>query len=288
MDRLFVFLNDEIIALEKASLHVSDLSIQRGYGVFDFFKIKDGHAFFLDDYLERFYRSAEMMHLTMPYEMAKLKSIVYRVIEKNNLADSGIKMILTGGYSPDGYHPVRPNLIITQHILSLPGQEILDNGIKVITHEYVRDLPQAKSINYSMGIWLIDKIKESKAADVLYHQQGVVSEFPRCNFFMVKGDVVMTPSGAVLHGITRKNILKLSGRKYHIEEGVITLDQLAGASEAFLTSTTKRVVPIVQVDEMPIGNGRPGPVSRALLSDLVALEAEDCRVNAYPKKFYRF
>jgi D-alanine transaminase/branched-chain amino acid aminotransferase len=283
MDRLFVYLNDEFVAMEKASIHVSDLSIQRGYGVFDFFKIKEGHAFFLDDYLDRFYQSAATMHLTVPHEPAKLKSIIDRLIEKNNLPDSGIKMILTGGYSADGYHPTRPNLILTQQNLSLPGREMLDNGIKVITHEYVRELPLAKTINYTMGIWLIDKIRDSKAADVLYHRKGVVSEFPRCNFFMVTDDKkVITPSAQVLKGVTRKNILKLAGKKYEIEEGIITLEQVRNAREAFLTSTTKRIVPIVQIDNTTIGNGRPGPVSMWLLDELVSLEIEDKRMNAFP------
>ncbi len=284
MDRLFVHINGETVPIEKASLHVSDLSIQRGYGIFDFFKIKEGHAFFLDDYLDRFYQSAAIMHLEVPYEPAKLKSIIHRLIEGNNLPDSGMKMILTGGFSPDGYHPAKPNLILTQHSLSLPGQELLERGIKIITHEYVRELPLAKTINYTMGIWLIDKISDSKAADVLYHRQGVVSEFPRCNFFMVTDDKkVITPSAQVLNGVTRKNILKLTGKKYEIKEGIITLEQVRNASEAFLTSTTKRIVPIVRIDNTTIGNGRPGPVSMWLLDELVSLENEDKRINTFPQ-----
>lgn len=286
---MYVYLNREILALEKAFLHITDLSIHRGYGVFDFFKIKDGHAFFLEDYLDRFYHSAEIMHLAPPHTKKELKSIVYKLIEKNNLTESGIKMILTGGYSADGYQPATPNLIITQHNLSLPDQEQIEKGVKVITHEYVRELSEAKTINYSMGIWLIDKIRQSQASDVLYHQNGVVSEFPRCNFFIVKqDDTVVTPSRNVLHGITRKNILNLARRRYKAEEAVVTLDDVFRAKEAFLTSTTKRIVPIVQVDDKIIGNGKPGTVSLALLDDLVALENEDGKINAYPRKFYQF
>lgn len=282
-DLSYAFVNDEMVPMEKASLHVSDLSIQRGYGVFDFFKIRERHAFFLDDYLDRFYRSAEMMHLKVPFSPAKLKAIVYRLIKKNNLQESGIKMILTGGYSADGYLPASPNLILTQHNLSLPGREQLEHGIKIITHAYARDFPLAKTINYAMGIWLSNKIKDSQAADVLYQQQGIVSEFPRCNLFIVTDDnKVVTPADNVLHGVTRKNILKLAGKKYPTEEGTVTIDQLLRAREVFLTSTTKRIVPIVQVDGALIGTGKPGPVSLSLLDDLVSLEAEDSRINAFP------
>lgn len=289
LGRMYAYLQGEFLPLEKAFLHVSDLSIQRGYGIFDFFKIQDGHPFFLHDYLDRFYHSASVMHLEVPHQPEVLKSILYQLIEKNNLQQSGIKMILTGGYSTDGYQLDNANLIITQHILSLPGPEQIEKGIKIITHEYGRDLPTAKTINYSMGIWLIDKIKESQAADVLYHQRGIVSEFPRCNFFIVKHDnSVVTPAKQVLLGVTRKNILKLAAKRYRAEEAAITLDDIHGAKEAFLTSTTKRIVPVVQINDKVIGNGKPGDVSLSLLDDLVALEAEDRKMSAIQQKFYRF
>lgn len=288
-EQIHVYVHREMVPLEKAFLHVSDLSVQRGYGIFDFFKISDGHPFFLQDYLDRFYHSAKVMRLDVLHTPKELRSVIIKLIEKNDMPASGIKMILTGGYSADGYQPGTPNLIITQHNLSLPGREQIEKGVKVITHEYVRDLPHAKTINYSMGIWLIDKIKESQAADVLYHQQSIVTEFPRCNFFIVKHDgTVKTPSENVLNGITRKNILTLAARRFKAEEGIITLDDIHRAKEAFLTSTTKRIVPIVQIDDKMIGDGKPGDVSLALLDDLIALEEEDRIKNAIPQKFYRF
>lgn len=273
---MYTYLHNEIVPAEKAFLHVRDLAIQRGYGIFDFFKIQDGHPFFLDDYLQRFYNSANVMRLAVPQGHEELKSIIYQLIEKNNIAASGIKMILTGGYSEDGYQPATPNLIITQHPLSLPGKEQIEKGVKIITHDYVRDLPTAKTINYSMGIWLINKIKEQEAYDVLYHQNNMVSEFPRCNFFIVrKDDTVVTPKDRVLHGITRKNILKLASKRYKTEEGTITLDDIYQAKEAFLTSTTKRIVPIVQINNTIISDGKPGSVSLSLLNDLISMEHDD-------------
>ncbi len=277
---MFTYLHNEIVPAEKAFLHVRDLSIQRGYGIFDFFKIQDGHPFFLDDYLERFYNSAKVMRLTVPHTPTELKSIIYKLIQKNNIAESGIKMILTGGYSEDGYQPAAPNLIITQHPLTLPGKEQIEKGVKIITHDYVRDLPTAKTINYSMGIWLINKIKEQEAYDVLYHQHNMVSEFPRCNFFIVrKDDTVVTAKDRVLQGITRKNILKLASTRYKTKEGTITLDDVYQAKEAFLTSTTKRIVPIVQINNTIINDGKPGSVSLSLLNDLILLEQDDPRLK---------
>jgi D-alanine transaminase/branched-chain amino acid aminotransferase len=270
---MYSFFNNEFLPIEKNLIHVSDLATQRGYGIFDFFKVVNGKPLFIEDYLTRFYRSAEAMRLPVSLSREELKKIIAELIQKNGVADAGIKMILTGGYSPDGYEIAKPNLIITQHTLTMPGQAVLEKGIKVITHEYVRDIPHVKTINYIMGIWLQLKVKEQHAADVLYHMNGVVSEFPRCNLFIVKenGDVV-TPANRVLHGITRMNILKLSGKNFSVREHDVHLEEVYAAKEVFLTSTTKRILPIVQVDDKVIGTGNPGPVSLAILSQLVELE----------------
>ncbi|MFD2247930.1 aminotransferase class IV [Pontibacter ruber] len=270
---LFAYNQGEIMPLEAAFLHVSDLAIQRGYGIFDFCKVQEGIPLFLDDYLDRFFGSATMMELPAPLTEEELRSTITQLILKNNLGLSGIKMILTGGYSANGYDLAEPNLVLIQQPLSLPPQEQIDRGIKIITHEYVREIPAAKTINYTMGIRLIKRVKDQRADDVLYYKNGVVTEFPRCNFFIVRqDDTVVTPSENVLRGITRKNVLELAGRKYKTEEGAITLDDIYQAKEAFLTSTTKRVLPIVQVDDVVIGTGKPGEVTLDLLQDLVDLE----------------
>ena len=105
---MFISINKQIVPVAEANLHVSDLAVQRGYGIFDYFKVVDGHAYFLDHYLNRFYSSAAVMRLTVPVTEEELRDMIYTLISKNNLRESGIKMILTGGYSPDGYQPAEP------------------------------------------------------------------------------------------------------------------------------------------------------------------------------------
>lgn len=271
---MYSFLNNQFFPADKTFIHISDLATQRGYGIFDFLKTINGKPLFFDDYMDRFYRSAAFMRLPVSLSRQDLESVIFELIDKNGLTDSGIKLILTGGNSSDGYEPATPNLIITQHSLALPSLEYVEKGIKIITHEYVRDLPQVKSINYMMGVWLQRAVKEQQAADVLYYQNGQVSEFPRCNLFIVKEDEsVATPADRVLHGITRKNILSLSGKPYVVKEESVTLQQVLTAKEVFLTSTTKRIVPIVKVNDIIIGNGRPGDVTLCLLEELKRLES---------------
>ncbi len=270
---MYSFFNSEFLPAGKTFIHVSDLATQRGYGIFDFFKVMNGRLLFLEDYFDRFYRSAEIMRLPISLSREELKKVILELVQKNGMNDCGIKMILTGGYSPDGYEIASPNLIITQHALTMPDAPVLNKGIKIITHEYVRDIPHVKTINYITGIWLQKRIKDEHAADVLYHMNGFVSEFPRCNLFIVQEDGrVITPATRVLHGITRKNILNLNGRNFSIQEGDVSLQDVFTAKEVFLTSTTKRIIPIVQIEDKIISDGKPGKISMQILEALVEVE----------------
>jgi D-alanine transaminase/branched-chain amino acid aminotransferase len=269
----WVYLNDEFLPEEKACLHVSDLSIQRGYGIFDFFKIINGKPVFLEDHLNRFYQSAKQMQLTVPKDREELSAGIFDLMEKNDLPYSGIKITLTGGYSPDGYALAKPNLIISQHIFPFTTQESFDKGIKLITYSHQRQLPQVKTIDYLMAIWLQSLIKEKAADDVLYHINGVVTECPRANFFIVtKNNELITPANNILKGITRMKVLEFAAANYTVHEKQITIKDIQNASEAFITSSTKRILPVVQVGDYMIGGKGIHTVTSDLYKQLLALE----------------
>lgn len=275
---MLAYLNGEFLPLERATVHVSDLAIQRGYGIFDFFRVRDSVPLYLEDYLDRFYRSAAFMGLSGMPEREKLRSVVHELVQKNGVPNAGMKMILTGGPSPDAYQPVKGNFLLSQHALVLPSSEQVQKGIAIITYPYRRDLPEVKTINYVMGVWLQKKVKEAGAADVLYHRDGLVSEFPRCNFFLVTpGGTVVTPDQHILHGITRMRVLEAAARVSKVEVRSVTLDEVMAAAETFLTSTTKSVLPIVQIDGKVIGSGKPGPITLSLRQQLLEREAADVK-----------
>ncbi|WP_324672180.1 aminotransferase class IV [Hymenobacter sp. GOD-10R] len=272
---LYAFVRGEIVPLASASLHVSDLSIQRGYGIFDYFRIHETQPLFVEDHLDRFYESARLMQLAVPMSREVLHNMILELAQRNNLALSGIKLLLTGGYSDDGYTPAPDgaSLVMIHQPLTMVEQALIDRGIRIMSHEYVREVARAKTINYTMGIRLIQRVRELGLDDVLYHQGGVVSEFPRSNFFIVRQDnTVVTPALDMLFGITRKKVLQLASQQYPIEEGTVTLDDIWQAKEAFLTNTTKRLLPVVELDGKPIGTGKPGEVTLSLLAAFQELE----------------
>ena len=272
---MIAFINQQFVEEDKACLQVSDLSIQRGYAAFDFFRTKNFIPLFLDDYLDRFFNSIALMHLQLTCTREELKAIIYELIKKNNLAESGVRMILTGGYSADGYQPAKPNLIITQQKIQLTTPEKFVAGMRIITHEYQRDLPEVKSINYLMGVWLQKKIKEQQAVDVLYHKHGIVSEFPRANVFIVdKNEKIITPSENILQGVTRRKMLELIEKKFVPEVRPLQIEEIINAAEIFMTSNTKRLLPITQLDDTIIGNGKAGRITALLNDAFIKMEDE--------------
>jgi D-alanine transaminase/branched-chain amino acid aminotransferase len=246
---MMVFLNDQFVPEEKAMLHVSDLSIQRGYGVFDFFKVLNTVPVFLQEHLDRFYFSAGQMRLDVEYSKEELKKIIFELVEKNNTADTGVRITLTGGCSPDGYQLSRPNLIISLRAFASPTEDQFQKGIKLATYQHQRQLPHVKTIDYLMAIWLQPFVKKFNADDVLYHQNGIVSECPRSNFFIVTHDnKIVTPSKNILKGVMRSKTIEVAKASFEIEERKLSIDEIKTAREAFVSSTTKTIIPVRQVD----------------------------------------
>lgn len=185
-----------------------------------------------------------------------------KLITKNEFKNGGMKIILTGGYSNDGYLPAeKSNLIILLTHFKMPAKKFYTKGIKLMLHKYFRHSAIVKTTNYIEPIRLANDLKEANAMDVLYHWDGKISESSRSNFFIVKKNkTIITSTSNVLKGITRKRVIDLAKEHYQVIEKDITFRDLRNATEAFLSSTTKGTLPVVQVDDLKIGNGKPGKV----------------------------
>jgi branched-chain amino acid aminotransferase len=277
MSQVFAAVNGLILPSDRASLQISDLSIQRGFGVFDFFKTLNYKPIFLEEHLDRFFRSAAGLRLEVGKTREELRALIALLQEKNQLAYSGFRLTLTGGYATDSITPATPNLVISQ--MPLPGaiSEKVQPSIRLVGYPHRRQLPEVKSIDYLMAIWLQPYIRECGADEVLYHQEdGSIAECPRSNFFMVTADdVVVTPARGILPGIIRGKVLELARQQFAVEVRDVTLSELSEAKEAFITSTTKQILPVAQVDGVEFGEA--GPVARLLNAELYAL-CHDVRI----------
>lgn len=247
----WAFLNGQFLEEKEATLHFRDLAFQRGYGIFDFFRLAGNKPLFLEDHLDRFYFSADNMHLAVPLSRQELQATIFDLIGKNNLPDTGIRLSLSGGYSEDGFSLAEPNLLISQHSFTPPTPGQRRTGIKLLTCQHQRQLPHIKTIDYLMAIWLQPLRKQKGADDILYYKDGSITECPRSNFFLVTADNrIVTPSQHVLAGITRKKVLEIARNHYEVEEREVLKEEIYSAKEAFITSTTKQILPVRQIDDV--------------------------------------
>ena len=268
----WIHLNGQLVPTEQALLHVSDLALLRGYGVFDFMPVRQGVPLFLDRYLDRFQRSANWLNLPWITDRDTLKTWIFATIEANRLPIAGIKLVLTGGYSPDGFLPASPNFIIINQLYPIGSEEQFRNGVKLHLFQHVRELPEAKTLNYMIPIRAWSEVKQSGAFDLLYHDGTFISESSRSNFFVVTQDgVLVTPDKGVLKGTTRGSVVEVAASLgIPVEEREVTLAELRQAAEAFITSTTKGVLGVVGTQGGAIGTGKVGVITQHLHDGFLA------------------
>lgn len=266
---MYISINNELFLQEEAHISVSDLSIQRGYGIFDFLKTINHKPIFIQDYFNRFYNSAKEMNLEVELDRTQLHKAILKLIAKNNIPDSGIKIILTGGFSDDGYTMVKPNLIIIQTPLNIIESET-SKALALVSYNHQRQIPHVKTIDYLQAIRLQKFVKESSADDLLYHNNGKVRECPRANFFIITDNEIITAKNEILNGITKKKILGLNIPDYTFAERDFTLDEVYHAKEAFISSSTKNAFPVNIVDGKLIGDGR-NSITKLINAKLLAL-----------------
>ncbi|KKX50042.1 MULTISPECIES: aminotransferase class IV [Sphingobacterium] len=272
MQTLYVIFNGKLIPENEAKLSITDLAIVRGYGIFDFFKTVNGIPIFLEDNLDRFFQSANLMDLPVNYSRDELRAQIITLMEANVIPDSGIKILLTGGYSSDGYSIAEPNLIISQQ--ALKRNLVLEStGLKLLPFHYHRPFSLVKSIDYVMGIQALKAAKSQGADDVVYIQNGLISECPRANFFLISEDgKLLTAGDDVLQGITRKKIIQLAKTIMDVEVRNISVEEIASASEAFISSTTKNITPVTTLLGYKEFGKQVGPLTmrlQELLQELV-------------------
>ena len=261
----YVNINGELVKYQDAKIHINDLGLRRGYGSFEFFRVLRGIPVFIEDHLARFENSSRAIDLEVPYSLEQLEGFIHELIRVNRLETAGIQLILTGGYSEDIFTPAQPNLIIAPIGLRSYPAEQFEKGVKLILHQHVREIPEAKTIAYLTAVKLGKRMRAHGAAEVVYHDGTHVSEAARSSLGLIKNGVLVTAREGVLPGITRIHALDLAQKMMPIEERAFTLDELLGADEVFITSSTRGVMPVTQIENQPVGSGQVGPHLKALM-----------------------
>jgi branched-chain amino acid aminotransferase len=261
-------LNGAIIPEEEAKISVFDIGLVRGYGIYEALQTHDNKPLFLEDHLKRFRDSTSGMHLKIPVSDQQIMAIISELIKKNSFKETNIKMLLTGGPVDESgifYNPDTPTFaVFAQENKPLP-QNYYDQGCAVITFEHQRLYPEFKTTNYITAVNLQTQKREKGALEILYTHDGKILEASTSNFFLVEGDKIVTAKNGVLPGITKLAVLDAIRDKIKVEERDVLVQEFADASEAFITASYKDVVPVVQIDDKKVGDGRPGPVTQEVM-----------------------
>ncbi len=280
----FCYLNGKIVPVTEAKVGVYDIGLLRGFGIYEALMTYGKKPFRLADHLARFRRSAAFLGVEVPATDEEITDALSELIEKNGYEESIIRVLLTGGPAFAGieYAPKTPTFYILVEKFEPLAPELFEKGCSVVVHEHLRQFPEYKTTNYIQAVLLQKARKEKGALEILYTWQGRALEFATSNLFIVKNGSISTPAKDILPGITRKVALELARTAFPVEEREVSLDELYGADEAFLTSSFKDIVPVVKVGERSIAGGEPGPVTRQMMELFHAHTRSQADASALP------
>ena len=246
---------------QEAVISLNDMAVLRGYSAFESLRTYDRRPFHLHEHLKRLYRSAELIELAIPWPTSFIGDVIAETIARNSYTHAALRLLVTGGESEDGITPDgQPTLVVMITPLGERDMQRFARGIKLITTRLQREAPEAKTTNYMAAVRALKEATKQGAADALFvNKSNHVLEATRSNFFIFRGDTLVTPREGVLSGITRNVVLELARGRFTIEERPVLLDELPLTGEAFITSSSREITPVVQIDDLRIGDGKPGP-----------------------------
>jgi D-alanine transaminase len=276
---MIVFYNDKYIPLEAVSISPFDRGFLFADGIYESMRTYNSKLFKYEEHFQRLKRSLNEIQLRYS-EPEKLEKIIYELIKKNNIdGEALIYVQITRGLSIPRIHSfpeeyVEPTVFISAGSFEKNEQE-QKNGIKVSLQDDLRWLRcDIKSVSLLPVVLTNQKAKDAGGAEAILARDGVITEGTHTNFFAIKKDAIITApiSNLILAGITRDVVIKLANKlKFKVREEFIKKEELHNYNEFFITSTTKEVTPVTQIDEWIINKRQPGKVTSKLQSSFNAL-----------------
>ncbi len=266
------YIDGKFMPADQAMLPVDDLAVIRGIGVFDLLRTYRGKPYFLKEHVTRLLHSARQINLDLPWSHEELCRVVLETLARNNLDEANIRIIVTGGSSPDFITPAgKPRLLVLVTPLPRLPAHWYSQGVKVVTRKVRRSNPGAKSINYLPAAMALRDAKAHGGVEVLFlDDNDNALEGATSNLFAFIDGQLVTPGRGILSGITRKVVLEMAADHYTVQIRDLPRIELLRAQEVFITGTNKGLVPVVQIDDTKIGEGCPGPETGNIMKLLKA------------------
>jgi branched-chain amino acid aminotransferase len=277
-----IWMNGELIAHEDAKVHVLTHALHYGTGVFEgvrAYEMPDGGTaiFRHGEHIDRLFRSAGQYHMAIPYSKEEIRAATHETISRNGLKSCYIRPLVFRGAGPMGLFPLDCPVEVVIAVWewgAYLGDEGKQRGVRAKISSWRRIpadslIPSAKATGQYLNS-VLAKIEADKAGyeeAILLDGRGFVCEGTGENLFIVKHGAITTPGFAndILEGINRASAIEIArDLGYEVAERDVARGELYQADELFMTGTAAELTPIREVDDLPVGAGEPGPVTREI------------------------
>jgi len=268
-----IYISGSFVPREKATISVFDHGLLYGDGVFEGLRSYNGKVFRLEQHVRRLYESARAICLDIPLSQEEMAQAINEAVKKNSIKDGYVRAIVTRGAGTLGLDPNRcsnPQVIIIADRIELYPEKLYEEGLEIVSTSVTRNHPSAlspriKSLNYLNNILAkIEGLQAGCIEALMLNHKGEVAECTGDNIFLVRDGTLFTPpwDAGILAGITRDAVIELARRAgIEVHEVALTKHDVYVADECFLTGTAAEVIPVVKVDQRPIGDGKPGTMT---------------------------
>jgi len=272
-----VFVNGEYVPEDQAKVSIFDRGFVFGDGIYEVVPVIGGKMVDKAPFLDRLKRSLGELRIDMPMSEADYLAMHEKLIELNNIDEGGVYSQITRGVAdrdfafPKGAKPTVAAFTMTKALIDNPSAT---TGVKVVTVEDIRwKRRDIKSVALLGQVMAKQEAVEKGGFEGWMVEDGFVTEGTSSTAYIVKDDTIITRplSNSILPGIRRKVLLQLCAEhNVKLEERLFTVEEALAADEAFLSSATTLVMPIVQIDDTRIGGGQPGPMARKMREAYIA------------------
>ena len=282
-----VFLNDKLVDIDKATISVSDSGFLYGAGLFETMRSHNGVVFALTDHLDRLFASADVLSINNPYDREYIAEAINKVLRANKLTDARLRLTLTNGPMAESEEQRKSTLLITATKFQSYPPEYYKKGVMVVLCPFKQNpidpVSGRKTTSYFSRMIALNLAHQKRAAESIWFTlDNRLAEGCISNVFLVKDSVLYTPpiNTPVLPGVARKTVCMLAlQNSIKLTEKDLTIDDLLGADEIFLTNVIMQVMPIMKVENHTVGDGRVGDVTKKLQTSFDQLVKSECGKN---------
>ena len=279
---LKIWIDGKLAPVEEARISVFDHGLLYGDGIFEGIRIYNGKIFEEAQHIKRFFESARAIRLDLPMTREGVSEAMHEAMRANGITGDGyIRLVATRGVGSLGlsiHHTACPSVIVIADKIALYPPEVYERGLHCVISSLGRNhpnttSPRVKSLNYLNNIMAKAEAREAGADEaIMLTVDGYVSECTGDNIFLVRDGEIYTPptSMGILEGITRKVVMDLARKRdICVHEKMLIRHDLYVADECFATGTAAEVIAITMIENRPVADGKPGPITTRLTQDFI-------------------